>query len=576
MERRIEASWGRAGNGAATAGTDDSGSRRAMEHSDPRRPQERARARRIAAPVTFGLMVLEALARVSVPASVLFLSRGATEIASAASALALAATIGRSFATSFAIERALRGSFGDVVRAALRLGLTDLRAERKIGLLAEAAREAATYEATLIPQVGAHAIAIVITWTALVVVLGPAWAAALLLAAAPLVLGLGFGARRIRSEQEAAWTVFGDLSIDLRVLVEACVELRAHDRDASFGEALEARARTFARAERRANVWSATSTAVPSALVLVAAATPLGGHAAALVAGATGLRAAEIAIIGGASLYFALGLGKLLEQRARYAPFRRTLDDFLRAPAAMPALPEDAPEASLPPLDRATIALRGVSCRHPRAVRATPAAVSFAWRPGRGLLVAGENGAGKSTLVLAMLGLLAPSEGAIEIDGAPLDPALGRALRRRAAYLAQSPFVEPGASVAWHLRLFANAPIDDARVDAALERAGLLRVLVEHTARGSAERGGGAAAPRHPRDVLAGELSGGERQRMHIARVLATGADLLVLDEPEAGLDRAARLEMAALFEEVARERRLLLIAHDPAIVPASFERLDI
>src|SRR2546421_34864 len=83
---------------------------------------------------------------------------------------------------------------------------------------------AALYEATIGPLVGAHAIAMVLTWGAMIAVLGPWWALALAGAAAPVVLALGLGTRRIRAEQQAAWNAFGELAIDLRVLVEACVE----------------------------------------------------------------------------------------------------------------------------------------------------------------------------------------------------------------------------------------------------------------------------------------------------------------------------------------------------------------
>lgn len=560
-----------------------------MEHSGAaKQAQPRARAGAIAgrhvprasAKAVAGLAALESLARISVPASVLLLSRGSVKIAAVTSAVALLATAARGFALSFAIERSLRASFEAVVSAALRLALTDLRAERKIGLLAEAAREAAAYEATTIPLLLAHGLAMVLTWCALAAVIGPLWAAALALAAVPLVVALGLGARRIRARQLAAWDAFSDVAIDLRVLVEACLELRAHDREPSFARALVLRARSFAADERRASVWSAASSALPSAMLLVATTTPVGGAVASVIAGSTGVRAAETAIIAGAVLHFALGLGRLLEQRARYAPFRDTLDRFLAAPdasAAGPALSLDpgaarapAGQDALPSLAAATISFRDVSCRHPHAARATPAHVSFTWRPGRGLLLAGENGAGKSTLVLALLGLAPITEGSIDIDGAGLNTNSAQHLRARCAYLAQSPFVEPGASVAWHVRLLARSPIDDARIDEALRRVGLWRVLVEHADR--KEHGERV----HPRDVPAGELSGGERQRMHIARILAHEADLVILDEPEAGLDHPTRAEMAALFDQLATERRVLLIAHDPAIVPPSFDRLDV
>lgn len=599
-----------------------------MEHSGlgdvSRGAPPPGRTPRAPASLELGLVALEILARISVPASVLLVSRGAGPVAAAVAAVALFATIARGFATSFAIERMLRATFDAVVAAALRLALVDLRAERRIGLLAEAAREAAVYEATMTPLLVAYVVAIVLTWGALIVVLGPLWALGLVAAAAPLVLALAFGARRIRAQQVAAWTAFADIAIDLRVLVEACVELRAHDREPSFANALTTRARSFARAERRANVWSAASSALPSAIVFVAATTPIQRLVGETVASATGARAAEIAIVAGAALYFALGLGRLLEQRARYAPFREALERFLGGqdgaappggtpardhetatdPASAraqdtptgtppdllsspsispPTSPPAAPLSTTPPpgtppstaprapsIATATLRFRDVSCHHPHATRATPERVSFTWPAGRGLLLTGENGAGKSTLVLALLGLIRPSAGAIEIDGATLDEASAKALRARCAYLSQSPFVEPGASVAWHLRLLARAPIDDARIDAALRRVGLWRVLAEHAARRDPRE------IQHPRDILAGELSGGERQRMHIARVLVHEADLLILDEPEAGLDRDTRAEMATLFEDLARERRVLVIAHDPTIVPASFARLDI
>ena len=554
-----------------------------MEHSDPpaitARPRGR-RARWIGLPTTLGLTALETLSRAMVPASVLALSRGATAVATIVSGIALGATLLRGFVTSFAVEAALRGSFGDVVRAALRLAIADLRAERRMGPLAEAAREAATHEATWAPQVAALAIVSAVTWGALVTTIGLLWSLALLAVAAPIVMALGLAARRIRREQHAAWAIFGDVSNDLRVLVEACLELRAHDRERAFGDEMARGVRAFARAERRASLWSAASGATFSVAVLAVATLPIGAEVARLVADTTGMRAAQAGIVGGAALYFALGLGRLMEQRARYAPFRLSLDQFLRSSDVDSPEIEASPEngnPELPPLGGATIALASVSCRHPNAARATPRGVSFVWEPGRGVLIAGENGAGKSTLALALLGLFTPSEGAITIDGLPLDPRSSRALRRRCAYLAQSPFVEPGASVAWHVRLFANEPISDERIDAALERTGLLRVLREHAGRASS-LGFASERPvvRSPRDVLAGELSGGERQRMHLARVLVSDAEIVVLDEPEAGLDHPSRVEMARLFEDLARERRVLLIAHDPSIVPASFQRIEV
>src|SRR5262249_14596315 len=128
-------------------------------------------------------------------------------------------------------------------------------------------------------------------------------------------------------------------------------------------------------------------------------------------------------------------------------------------------------------------------------------------------------------------------------------------------YVPQGAYTAPGEPIAWHLRLLAGRDVTDAQIDHALARAGLLPALEAHV----------EGTKIAPRDVLAGELSGGERQKMHLARVFLNDPELILLDEPEAGLSSVARAELRRLLEELALERRVLVVAHDDAIVPASF-----
>jgi len=182
------------------------------------------------------------------------------------------------------------------------------------------------------------------------------------------------------------------------------------------------------------------------------------------------------------------------------------------------------------------------------AGRAVVEGLSLEVRPGAALAVLGTNGSGKSTLVKTVAGLLPPVAGDLQVlGGAP-----GGA-PRRVAYLGQAHpagFVLPlraGDVVA--MGRFAERGLlgrmgdgDRRLVSESMERMGIARIA----------------------DQALGRLSGGQRQRVHIAQALAWRADLLILDEPTAGLDVAGReLLQAALAEERARGAAAIVCTHD-------------
>jgi ABC-type multidrug transport system fused ATPase/permease subunit len=206
-----------------------------------------------------------------------------------------------------------------------------------------------------------------------------------------------------------------------------------------------------------------------------------------------------------------------------------------------------------------------VSVVHSGSATATPLDVTFTWKPDRGLAVTGVNGAGKSTLALVLLGLLECTDGRIKVGDVALADIEAASLRRRIAYVPQGAFISPGSTVGWHLGLLTETGPDPSRATEALAKVGLLDVL-----RGHAGLGG---------DVLlvpVGKLSGGERQRMLLARALLQDAELMIFDEPEVALDSEGRTLLLRLLEELSVNRRVLVIAHDVAIVPASFAHLTL
>jgi branched-chain amino acid transport system ATP-binding protein len=159
--------------------------------------------------------------------------------------------------------------------------------------------------------------------------------------------------------------------------------------------------------------------------------------------------------------------------------------------------------------------------------------VDLAVGPGESVLVFGPNGAGKSTLMKAVVGQVAVQGGTIEYAGGDLAGLESEEIVRRGiGYVPQLANVFPGLTVEENLEMGATMlPRRErrARVNAALEARPLL-----------AER----------RRQRAGSPSGGQRQVLAMARALLPGPDLLLLDEPSAGLAPALIRE---LFEEVRR-----------------------
>ena len=169
---------------------------------------------------------------------------------------------------------------------------------------------------------------------------------------------------------------------------------------------------------------------------------------------------------------------------------------------------------------------------------------------GRTTALIGPNGSGKSTVCSVVAGLLDAENGQVVLGGRVLDGPGGfvRAGRRRVALLSQ----EPG--VFTHMSVLGNVVF-------ALRCQGVRRA--EATRRARAELA--AVGADHLASRSGGALSGGQAARVALARALATGPRLLVLDEPMAALDVTARQEMRRLVSRRCAEKglTLLLVTHD-------------
>ena len=169
---------------------------------------------------------------------------------------------------------------------------------------------------------------------------------------------------------------------------------------------------------------------------------------------------------------------------------------------------------------------------------------------GRTTALIGPNGSGKSTVCSVVAGLLDAENGQVVLGGRVLDGPGGfvRSGRRQVALLSQ----EPGVFA--HMSVLGNVVF-------ALRCQGVSRA--EATRRARAELA--AVGADHLASRPGGALSGGQAARVALARALATGPRLLVLDEPMAALDVTARQEMRRLVARRCAEEELtlLLVTHD-------------
>ncbi len=178
--------------------------------------------------------------------------------------------------------------------------------------------------------------------------------------------------------------------------------------------------------------------------------------------------------------------------------------------------------------------------------------VALELAPGETLAVLGPNGAGKSTLLSIMAGLLRPDSGRASIgertlfDLCAARPRWAAPHERGTALLAQEPLLFPHLSV---LENVAFGPRSKGRT-AADSRATARQWL--------AATDTGTLAAGRP-----GELSGGQAQRVAVARALAAGPELLLLDEPMAALDIHAAPLMRRLLKRVLEGRNAIIITHD-------------
>jgi manganese/iron transport system ATP-binding protein len=182
-----------------------------------------------------------------------------------------------------------------------------------------------------------------------------------------------------------------------------------------------------------------------------------------------------------------------------------------------------------------------VNYRHVKALQE----ITFNLPEGTLVGLLGPNGAGKSTLIKALLGLIPIQEGQVLYRNAPLSQQ-----RRQVAYVPQRSQIDwDYPTTVWHVVMLARtvhagwfrSPNRQSReiVKESLQRVNLF----------------------HLRDRPIGALSGGQQQRVFLARAIAQQANLLLLDEPLAAVDKKTEALIFQIYDELKAEGKTLLIS---------------
>ncbi|USJ27358.1 ATP-binding cassette domain-containing protein [Ensifer adhaerens] len=194
--------------------------------------------------------------------------------------------------------------------------------------------------------------------------------------------------------------------------------------------------------------------------------------------------------------------------------------------------------------------------------------VSFHLARGETLALVGESGSGKSTLARMLVGLEAPSSGAIAIKGKDAG-SLRRDGPRAFGKMIQYVFQDPVASLNPRktIREILEAPLALLSDYEPSRRRARMRELLD--------------AVGMPEDTLVRyphEFSGGQAQRIAIARALAAEAEILVLDEPVSALDVSVQVQVLILLRDLKSRFELsyLFISHDLAVVEAISDRVAV
>ncbi|MEZ5853448.1 MAG: type I secretion system permease/ATPase [Hyphomicrobiaceae bacterium] len=254
------------------------------------------------------------------------------------------------------------------------------------------------------------------------------------------------------------------------------------------------------------------------------------------------------AIIAG-TIIFGRAMAPVEQAVAQWRNFVKARESYDKLEELLKAYPEPQRRTSLPP-PKGVLEVRSLRVAAPDMRQLILTGLSFAVQPGQVLAVIGPSASGKSTLVRSLVGLWPSVGGEIRLDGARLDQWNADELGQNIGYLPQSVDLFAG-TVAENIARFTPGASDVDVTEAA--HAAHAHDLIMALPQGYDTQLGAFGA----------HLSAGQRQRIGLARALYGNPAVVVLDEPNANLDRLGDEALAAAIDGMrARGQTVVLVSH--------------
>ncbi len=233
-----------------------------------------------------------------------------------------------------------------------------------------------------------------------------------------------------------------------------------------------------------------------------------------------------------------------------YMPFLQQIKNFLDQTNESAMENKIDSQEPLPSFTK-TIELQNISFAYEKAEGKALRQVNFLIKKGQFVGIIGHSGAGKSTLADILTGLIAPSEGALVVDGTPLRKETVAAWRTQIGFVSQQPYLFDG-TVAENVAFAVNKrQVNLERVRECCELAGItdfLFTLPDGLNSVIGERGS--------------QLSGGQAQRIAIARALYNDPQVLIFDEATSALDDKTEKRIRDTIISLSGSRTIIVIAH--------------